>query len=115
MIKNGLEAAAETGAAIAAMPVKDTIKKINDGIFVSQTLPRNELWGIQTPQVFRYDIITEAYRCIKNDVTDDAAMVESMGIKVKVFRGAYDNIKITTPEDVAIAECLLRRREQGTG
>jgi 2-C-methyl-D-erythritol 4-phosphate cytidylyltransferase len=114
-IEKGLKAAAETGAAIAAMPVKDTIKNVSEGMFVSQTLSRKELWGVQTPQVFRYDIITEAYRRIHDDVTDDAMMVERMGIAVKVFQGSYDNIKITTPEDVAIAECLLSYRSRVEG
>lgn len=112
LIKEGLEAARETGAAVAAVPVTDTIKIAGNDRIVQQTPPRPNLWAVQTPQVFRYDIIAEAYRRIKGDVTDDASMVEQLGYKVKLYMGSYDNIKVTTPDDLAIAEVLWRKHER---
>jgi 2-C-methyl-D-erythritol 4-phosphate cytidylyltransferase len=107
LIEQGLQAAKETGAAIAAVPVTDTIK-MAEGEFVKETLPRQKLWAVQTPQVFRYNIIMEAYRKVTDEVTDDAALVEQSGHKVKLYMGAYRNIKITTPDDLIIAEALLK-------
>ena len=109
LIERGLEAARETGAAIAAVPVTDTIKVAGDDRIVQQTPPRRDLWAVQTPQVFRLDIITEAYRRTKGDVTDDASLVEQLGYKVKLYMGSYDNIKVTTPDDLALAEVLWRK------
>ena len=73
------------------------------------TPPRHNLWAVQTPQVFRYEIITSAHRQIKDEVTDDASLVEQLGYRVKLYMGAYDNIKITTPDDLALAEVLLKK------
>ncbi|MFC1934283.1 2-C-methyl-D-erythritol 4-phosphate cytidylyltransferase [Chloroflexota bacterium] len=109
LIDRGLEAAAETGAAIAAVPVTDTIKVAGDDWFVQGTPPRHNLWTVQTPQVFRFDIIAEAYRQAKYDVTDDARLVEQLGYKVKLYMGSYDNIKVTTPEDLALAEIFIQK------
>ncbi len=109
LIESGLEAARETGAAIAAVPVKDTIKMAGDDGIVSQTPPRHSLWQVQTPQVFRGDIITGAYRKATGTVTDDASLVEQLGGRVKLYMGSYDNIKVTTPEDLTLAGFLLRR------
>ncbi len=109
LVKRGLEVARETGAAVAAVPVKDTIKVAgNDGI-VRQTPPRQNLWAVQTPQVFRIDLITEAYQKAHSDVTDDASLVEQLGYQVKLYLGSYDNIKVTTPDDLALAELLWAR------
>jgi 2-C-methyl-D-erythritol 4-phosphate cytidylyltransferase len=108
LIERGLEAAKETGAAVAALPVTDTIKLVLDTEIVRQTLPRQNLRAVQTPQVFRYDIIKNTYKFTAGDVTDDAALVEKAGYKVKLYPGAYDNIKITTPQDLAMAEALLK-------
>jgi len=108
IIEKGLVEAKETGAAIAAVPVKDTIKSVVKMGFVEGTLNRDKLWAVQTPQVFKFDLISRAHREITEDVTDDAMMVEKLGNKVKVFMGSYQNIKITTPEDLALAEVLLR-------
>ncbi len=113
LIDRGLEAAIETGAAIAAVPVTDTIKVAGDDGFVQGTPPRHNLWAVQTPQVFRFDIIAEAYRQAKYEVTDDARLVEQLGHKVKLYMGSYDNIKVTTPEDLALAEILLQRHKTG--
>jgi len=108
LIEEGLKAARETGAAVAAVPVTDTIKIAGDDRIVHQTPPRQNLWAVQTPQVFRFDIITRAYRQAKGEVTDDASLVEQAGFKVKLYMGSYDNIKITTTNDLLIAEVLLK-------
>lgn len=110
LIEAGLEAAVETGAAIAAVPMTDTVKIIGDDMAVRGTPPRENLWAAQTPQVFRYDLILNAYRETTADVTDDAAAVERNGGTVKIYQGSRENIKITTPDDLAIAELLLRKR-----
>jgi 2-C-methyl-D-erythritol 4-phosphate cytidylyltransferase len=112
LIERGLEAAKETGAAVAAIPVTDTIKQVTDGGIVRQTLPRQNLRAVQTPQVFRFDIIKNTYKFVPADATDDAALVEKAGYKVKLYMGAYDNIKITTPIDLAAAEVLWKKYEQ---
>ena len=110
LIENGLDTAEETGAAIAAVPVTDTIKMAADNLTIQGTPPRQSLWAAQTPQVFRYDIIANAYRKLKYEVTDDARAVELMGGSVRIYHGSNDNIKITLPEDLAVAEILLKKR-----
>jgi len=112
LIEQGLKVAGETGAAIAVVPVTDTIKVAGDDRVVQQTLPRGNLWAVQTPQVFRFDIITEAYHQVKAEVTDDASLVEQLDYKVKLYMGSYDNIKITTPDDLALAEILRHKHEK---
>ncbi len=111
LIEDGLKAATETGAAVAAVPVTDTIKVAGDDHFVQETLPRQYLWAVQTPQVFRFDIIVGAYRQAGQEVTDDAMLVEQSGYRVKLYMGSYDNIKITTPGDLVLAEALWQRYE----
>jgi len=106
IISRGIAAAVETGAAIAAVPVWDTIK-LADNNLVYETLPRNKLWAIQTPQVFREEIIRRAYRNASDEVTDDSSLVELIGCPVKIYSGSYDNIKLTTPQDLILAEILL--------
>jgi 2-C-methyl-D-erythritol 4-phosphate cytidylyltransferase len=110
LIRDGLDAAQATGVAVAAVPIKDTVKLGGGDMMVSKTLNRQELWAIQTPQIFRFDIIAEAHEQIKEDVTDDASMVEHLGRKVKLYMGSYNNIKITTPEDLALAELITGKR-----
>jgi 2-C-methyl-D-erythritol 4-phosphate cytidylyltransferase len=112
IIERGLAAAKETGAAVAAVPVTDTIKEVQDGEIVSKTLPRQNLRTVQTPQVFRRDIIVKAYQHAAGDVTDDAALVEQAGYRVKLYLGSYANIKITTPDDLAVAEALVKKHER---
>jgi 2-C-methyl-D-erythritol 4-phosphate cytidylyltransferase len=112
LIERGLEAAQETGAAVAAVPVTDTIKRADKNLTVLETLSRENLWAVQTPQVFRSDVIQIAHLQDAEEATDDAALVERLGHTVKLYRGAYDNIKITTPDDLAIAEAILRKREE---
>jgi len=108
LIQNGLEAAKETGAAVAAVPVKDTIKFADDHGLVTETPQRNKLWMAQTPQIFSFDVINEAYRKLTAEVTDDAAAVEHSGHKVKLYTGSYSNIKIATLEDLALAEIIAQ-------
>jgi len=75
---------------------------------VHQTPPRQNLWAVQTPQVFRIDVITDAYQKAKGEATDDASLAEQAGYKVKLYMGSYDNIKITTTNDLLIAEALSK-------
>ena len=108
LIKDGLEAAAKSGAAVAAVPVTDTIKLADEENFVAGTPPRKSLWAVQTPQVFRSDIIREAHEKAQGMATDDAALVERLRYRVKLYMGSYDNVKITTPADLALAEILIK-------
>lgn len=97
---------------IVAVPVKDTIKKAENDI-VKKTLKRDTLWAVQTPQVFRYNSIMKAYEKAMADkfyATDDSALIERLGGTVKIIMGSYDNIKVTTPEDIPVAEILLKKR-----
>jgi 2-C-methyl-D-erythritol 4-phosphate cytidylyltransferase len=112
LIERGLEAAQETGAAVAAVPVSDTIKRAGVDRLVRETLPRRDLWAVQTPQVFRFAVIAEAYRRAKGEATDDASLVEQVGYHVRLYPGAYDNMKITTVQDLDLAEGLLLKRER---
>ncbi len=110
MIQRGLSAALEAGAAVAAVPVKDTIKVTDSQGLVVDTPSRDTLWAVQTPQIFRRDLLEKAHRRISETVTDDARMVELIGGRVKVFHGSYDNLKVTTPEDLTIVEAILAAR-----
>jgi len=107
-IEQGLEAARRTGAAIAAVPVTDTIKRVDAEQRVTETLDRSLLWAAQTPQVFRRDLLTRAHSESKDEVTDDAALVERLGHAVAVYMGSYRNLKVTTAADLAMAEAYLR-------
>ena len=98
-----------SGAAIAAVPVKDTIKVVGDDQVISATPDRATLWAAQTPQAFDYQTLLDAHRAAVVEYTDDAAMVEAAGYRVTVFRGDYDNLKVTTPEDLDVARLLLAR------
>ena len=108
IIERGLSAVKETGCATAAVPVKDTIKLVGSGNIVEKTLDRDNLWHIQTPQVFEYHLLMQAFKHNDSDVLDDTQLVEKAGGRVKLYPGAYDNIKITTPEDLVIAGTLLK-------
>lgn len=113
-IKKVIAAAREYHAAGIAVPVKDTIKEIDDLQFAVATPPRDILWAIQTPQGFDASLLRRAYREAEADGflgTDDASLIERLGIKVKLVHGDYSNIKITTPSDLAIGEALLRGRK----
>jgi 2-C-methyl-D-erythritol 4-phosphate cytidylyltransferase len=107
LIERGLAAARETGAAVPAVPVADTVKLATAAGTVERTLDRSRLWAAQTPQVFRYDLLLRAHREVTAKVTDDAAMLEALGLPVKLFEGSAANIKVTTPDDLRLAEALL--------
>jgi 2-C-methyl-D-erythritol 4-phosphate cytidylyltransferase len=108
LIENGLKMAAEFGAAVAAVPVKDTIKLADSRDLIKETLQRDRLWAAQTPQTFSFDIITKGYENLTTEVTDDAAAVERLGYKVHLYMGDNINIKVTTPEDLALARIIAR-------
>ena len=105
-----LTAADECGAAVAAVPVKDTIKIADENNFIVETPIRERLWAVQTPQVFRKSLLEEAHQkahAQQLTATDDAALVEQLGFPVKLVMGSYENLKITTPEDLRVAEVRL--------
>ncbi len=109
-----IEAARIHGAAIAAVPVVDTIKSSVDGLLITGTLDRDELYAVQTPQTFKRTIIEEAFESAYADGwfgTDDASMVERLGISVRLVWGSYENIKVTTPTDLVFAEAILLKSE----
>ena len=113
MVQRGYEAVKRTNACVMGMPSKDTVKLADSSGYVKETPDRKIVWNIQTPQIFSYDLIRGAYESIRKKdmtgVTDDAMVVEQeTGTKILLVEGSYQNIKITTPEDLAIAEALLR-------
>ena len=108
ILQRGLEAAFRYGSAIAGVPVKDTIKMVSPHQIVEKTPDRSLLWAAQTPQVFRYPMLLDAHRALNQDFTDDAAMIESLGHSVKMYLGSYENIKVTTSDDLVIAEEFLK-------
>ena len=112
LISRAAQAISNHDAAIAAVPVKDTIKMADDEMTVLETVPRNGLWAVQTPQIFEADLLRTAHRSIDSDVTDDASMVEMLGREVKLFMGSYENLKVTTPEDIVMAEAILQSRSE---
>ncbi|MGA1875101.1 MAG: 2-C-methyl-D-erythritol 4-phosphate cytidylyltransferase [bacterium] len=103
--------AKECGACIAGIPVRDTLKKVNEKGIVEKTVSRSHLWMVQTPQVFRYELLWSAHQKALREGfqgTDDSALVEHLGIPVKVILGSYGNMKITGLEDLSLAEHWLR-------
>lgn len=113
VLKTTIQGAVVGGAAVAAVPVKDTIKKASANKTILETPPRETLWAVQTPQAFRYQLLMRAYqRAEEEDFigTDDASLVERSGQEVHLVDGSYENIKITTLEDMAFAEAILERR-----
>jgi 2-C-methyl-D-erythritol 4-phosphate cytidylyltransferase len=94
------------------VPVTDTIKVVGPDSRVLETPRRESLWMVQTPQIFRFDIVERAHQQAEGEVTDDATLVERLGYPVKVYMGSYDNIKVTTPQDLVLAEILLKARGQ---
>ncbi len=112
MVKTALSALPGFDGVIAGVPVKDTIKEVQDSV-VKRTLRRETLWAVQTPQLFLYDSLMKAYDAAMEEnfySTDDAALLERSGGRVRVVMGSYSNIKVTTPEDIPFAEQLLRER-----
>jgi 2-C-methyl-D-erythritol 4-phosphate cytidylyltransferase len=110
IIRLGLEKVLETGAAVPAIAVNDTMKKVSADDTVQETLQREGLRVVQTPQVFHYDLLQEAYQEDPDGVTDDASLVERQGHSVKVFTGSTENIKITTQVDLHLAEAIFKSR-----
>lgn len=110
IIERGLQTAKENGAAIPATPVADTIKVVSADRYVVDTPQRDGLYSAQTPQVFRFDIISAAHRIADDDATDDAVLAERAGCRVKIFQGSSTNIKVTTKEDLVIAEAIISSR-----
>ncbi len=107
-----IENAKQYGAAVAGFPVKDTLKEAKENIII-RTIDRADLWQMQTPQAIKYGLLMKAFENAKNKnlkFTDDVALVEALGQKVKIIRCSNENIKITTPEDLAIAEGILRMK-----
>jgi len=112
-ISSLIKEAQSYGAAIAGVPVRATIKKIKNQKskikIVEETIDRGNLWEIQTPQVFRKDLILEAYKKFRDFVvTDDSMLLEKLGVNVRVVKSSYNNIKITTPEDLVVAEAISK-------
>jgi 2-C-methyl-D-erythritol 4-phosphate cytidylyltransferase len=121
IIMRAMSAVKEFKACVVGMPAKDTIKIADDKGFAASTPDRNLMWVVQTPQVFSYNMILDLYKRLDREegdlmakginITDDAMVVEYYtDTKVKLVEGSYDNIKITTPEDIAVAEAILRKR-----
>jgi 2-C-methyl-D-erythritol 4-phosphate cytidylyltransferase len=112
LIDQALDAARSTGAAVAAIPARDTLKHADAGTVVG-TLPRDDIWSAQTPQVFRADLLRLALERPDRDVTDEASLVERMGRQVRLFAGSETNFKITTPVDLELAEAWLAYVRRG--
>jgi 2-C-methyl-D-erythritol 4-phosphate cytidylyltransferase len=107
LIEAALAGARECGAALCAVPVSDTVKRGDGSGHVHSTVSREGLYLAQTPQAFRLDLLLRAHEMVEGDITDDAAMVEHLGAPVKLVEGSGRNIKITSQEDLAVAEALL--------
>ncbi|MDN7229312.1 2-C-methyl-D-erythritol 4-phosphate cytidylyltransferase [Planococcus sp. N064] len=109
-----VETAKACGAAIAAVPVKDTIKKADNGI-ITETVDRNALWMVQTPQAFTYDLILKAAKAAVEDGflgTDEAMLVERLNHPVQIVESTYENVKMTTPEDLIYGKAILESQIQ---
>ncbi len=113
-INRVVELARRERAAMLGIPVTDTIKRVRDG-YVMATIERDSLYQAQTPQVFQYDLILSAHRQVTGEskVTDDASLIESRGFKVRVIEPSSTNMKVTTPDDLVVAEALLRQEGHG--
>jgi 2-C-methyl-D-erythritol 4-phosphate cytidylyltransferase len=113
LLQKAVDTTRKTGATVVAVPVKDTIKAVSPEKEVIKTLDRETLWAVQTPQTFKHDLLKKAHEKARQDGfygTDDASLVERIGVPVSIIDGPYENIKITTPEDLVLAEALLQKR-----
>lgn len=113
ILERGMTGVRETGACVIGMPSKDTVKVSDENGFVQETPERNLVWSVQTPQIFEYSLIRNAHEKIRCEnmtgITDDAMVVErASGTKIRLVEGSYKNLKITTPEDLDIAEIFLK-------
>lgn len=116
LINIAIEQCLTYNAVGVAVPVKDTIKQIDGAGFVRLTPDRSTLWAVQTPQVFDFELLSGCYRqvtALNRKFTDDCSVVEYCGHRVKLVEGSYENIKITTPEDLVLAEAIIRRKTIG--
>lgn len=116
LIDRSIKEAKKWPALTVGMPVKNTIKRITTDELVEYTLDRPRLWAIQTPQVFKTDVLLHAHRVAKAEKlwgTDDTMLVEKIGHPVRVIQGSDENIKITTPIDMVIAEAIIAKRKKG--
>ena len=110
MIADVVKAARKHGAAIVAIPLRDTVKRVNFDGLIEETLSREKLWAAQTPQAFQRDILLRAHEQGETDgvdATDDAFLVERMGLPVGIVQGSFDNIKVTRPEDLQMGQAIL--------
>jgi len=118
ILERCLEAVKETSACVAAVPVKDTIKIVDENGYAVSTPDRNTLWQIQTPQVFSYEVIKNAYENLMHlvtidGITDDAMVVEHYSnVKVKMVEGSYDNVKVTTQGDIELVKSYIKRKTE---
>ena len=113
MVERGYQAVVKTGACVLGMPSKDTVKLADGEGYIKETPDRKIVWNVQTPQIFSYKLICTAYESMQqkdmSNVTDDAMVVEQeTGTRILLVEGSYQNIKITTPEDLAVAEAFLQ-------
>lgn len=116
MIENAIQTTEKWRATAMGVPVKDTIKIVKEDGIIETTPSRKKLWSIQTPQTFEKKLLLEAYHKAYQDGfngTDDASLVERLGVSVKIIRGSYENIKITTKEDLLVAQAILRKGHKG--
>lgn len=116
LITQAVLALEEWAGVVVGVPVKDTVKKVSPGGEIKETLSRGELWFAQTPQVFLPGPLMKAHQQAQVDHfygTDDAVLLERAGYRLRMITGSYENIKITTPEDLIVAEAILRKREEG--
>lgn len=115
MISNLIKEAQEVRGVIVGVPVKDTIKVVGEDNFVQHTPDRSKLWKVQTPQCFEYNLLLKAHEEARREKfygTDDASLIERLGIEIKMIEGSYENIKITTIEDLILGEAILERRNR---
>lgn len=118
MVEQVVERAGTNGAAIAAIPLHDTVKRAAPDGTIETTLDRQRLWSAQTPQAFKLELLLEAHRSSRQsgvEATDDAFLVEQIGHHVAIVNGSPDNIKVTRPEDLVMGEAILRLRTSETG
>lgn len=107
-INDAVSLAKECGAVTLGVRVKDTIKAADENNIITATPDRSSLWQIQTPQVFDYNTVLKAHsETVEQNASDDCALLEAMGVKVTILEGSYNNIKITTREDIAFGEAIL--------
>jgi 2-C-methyl-D-erythritol 4-phosphate cytidylyltransferase len=113
LIEKVIDVAKREGCGVMAIPVTDSLKQVSSDKMILKSLPRKNVWAMQTPQVFRLGILLEAYRRAEREgleATDEATLVEKLGLSIRCVEGSIENLKITLPADLEIAEILLRAR-----